>query len=98
MVEGLLQPIHFIFVILMVLPFLHFLTSVSWKNKIIYLIMGPTLIYALLLTASRTGFVCLLAVLAGFWLKSRNKIFTALMGALSVALRLLRRGEEIVLP
>lgn len=71
--SDVVNPNGLAFVILMVFPFLHYLTRVNWKIKLAYVLVTPVLIYALLLTASRTGFVCLLVILASIWWKSKNK-------------------------
>ena len=72
--SDVINPNGLAFVILMVFPFIHYLTSVNWKNKVIYVALSPVLIYALLLTASRTGFVCLFVILVGIWWKSKRKL------------------------
>src|SRR5581483_3802455 len=71
--SDVVNPNGLAFVILMVFPFLHYLTRVNGKLKLAYVVVTPVLIYALLLTASRTGFVCLLVILASIWWKSKNK-------------------------
>lgn len=82
--SDVINPNGLAFVILMVYPFLHYLTSVSWKNKVVYVIVAPVLVYALMLTASRTGFVCMVVVLAGFWWKSRYKIVLTILMAVGM--------------
>lgn len=77
--SDIINPNGLAFVILMVFPFLHYLTPVGWKNKVIYAGMLPVLMYALMLTASRTGFVCLFFILAGMWLKSNHKIVLTIL-------------------
>jgi putative inorganic carbon (hco3(-)) transporter len=77
--SDIVNPNGLAFVILMVFPFLHYLTAVNWKIKVTYLLLTPVLIYALLLTASRTGFVCLIVVLAGIWVKSRRKLILTML-------------------
>jgi len=72
--SDVVNPNGLAFIILMVFPFVHYLTAVNWKNKVIYLALTPMLIYALLLTASRTGFVCLLVILAAIWWKSQKRM------------------------
>jgi putative inorganic carbon (hco3(-)) transporter len=82
--SDVVNPNGLAFVILMVFPFIHYLTSVNWKNKVIYVVLAPVLIYALMLTASRTGFVCLLVVLAGIWWKSKAKIVMTILMAVGM--------------
>ncbi len=61
------------FVIVTVIPFYHYLCiSSSNKLRLLYLTALPIFLYALVLTASRTGFLALIVILAG--------IFSSLLG------------------
>jgi O-antigen ligase len=77
--SDVVNPNGLAFVILMVFPFLHYLASVNWKNKVAYALVAPILVYALMLTASRTGFVCMLVVLVGFFMKSKHKLVLTIL-------------------
>jgi O-antigen ligase len=75
--SDVVNPNGLAFVILMAFPFLHFLSGLSRFNKIMYISLAPVLVYALLLTGSRTGFVCFGIILTGIWLKSKRKALLA---------------------
>ncbi len=62
------------FVIVSVLPFLYYTTLTSkFKYKIIFFAIAPLLLYALILTASRTGLLALLVIFVGMFIKSKRK-------------------------
>ena len=65
------------FVITSVLPFLHYLSASSLKFRLLYWILLPALLHALILTASRTGLLALGAIVFGIFLKSRHKVIIA---------------------
>ncbi len=71
--HDIINPNGLAFVILTILPFYYYLFFTSWKYKIAVLIMTPFLLYALMLTGSRSGVIGLLIVVAGIVLKSQNK-------------------------
>lgn len=72
------------FVIASVVPFYHYLClSSSLKMKILYFILLPLFIYALILTASRTGLLALGIVLLGIIYKSRRKVLLAALVGIS---------------
>jgi O-antigen ligase len=81
---DIINPNGLAFVIITVLPFLHYLSSLSLKWKVLYFLNLPMLIYALILTGSRSGMLGLLAILAGFIIKSIKKIL--LIGIVSVCI------------
>ncbi len=75
------------FVIVTVIPFLHYLLwGGHWKNKVLYLILVPPLIYALMLTMSRGGMIALLVVVWMIFKDSKHKLSLILIGALSATL------------
>ena len=71
-------------VILTVIPFLHYLTSGSRVGRLLYVTVVPLLLYALVLTGSRSGLIGLTGIAALVWIKSRHKIL--LTGAIAVAI------------
>lgn len=81
---DIINPNGLAFVIITVLPFLHYVSSLSIKYRIVYLLTLPMLIYALILTGSRSGIIGLLAFLAGFIIKSKKKLL--LIGIVSVCI------------
>ena len=61
--SDVINPNELAFVIATATPFLHYLLFTGrWKAKVLYLILAPCLIYALILTMSRGGFLALLVV------------------------------------
>jgi O-antigen ligase len=80
------NPNGLAFIIDSMLPFVYFMALVSWRWAIPLLLLLPVLIYALVLTASRTGFIGMLVVIVGIWLKSEKKalllcVFAAMFAA-----------------
>jgi O-antigen ligase len=73
------NPNGLAFIILTVIPFFLCLYNTSFINKILAVIILPISIYALILTASRSGMLALLILLFVFFLKSKNKIMIGLL-------------------
>lgn len=68
------------FVIATVIPFYHYLClSSSKKLRLLYLTVLPIFLYTLVLTASRSGFLALIVILAGIFLKTRKKVAFAVI-------------------
>ncbi|MCR8915818.1 hypothetical protein FDP08_03425 [Marinobacter panjinensis] len=60
---DVINPNELGFVIATIVPFLHYLLwPLGWKFKALYLALMPALLYALILTMSRGGFIALLVV------------------------------------
>jgi len=72
--HDVVNPNGLAFLIVTVIPFLHYLSRHSKKYRVVYWILLPILIHAMVLTGSRSGFVCLFVVLAGIVFKSKRKI------------------------
>lgn len=69
------------FVIVTVIPFLHYLLFYSnKKGKFLYALLLPLLIYALILTMSRGAFIALLVVAWIFFYHSKHKFALILVG------------------
>ncbi len=85
---DVVNPNGLAFVILTVLPFLHYLSFSTNYLKAIYLMCLPLLLWALILTGSRSGLLGLGAVFLGIWLKSRHKLLmlTIVMAAALLAI------------
>ncbi len=78
--HDVVNPNGLAFVITSVIPFFHYLSlSSSFKYKILYLSLLPLFLYALVLTASRTGFLALGIVLINFVFRSRKKLLLIIM-------------------
>jgi len=69
------------FIIATLFPFLHYLWGSSrWHAKLSYLALIPTLLYALVLTMSRSGLVATLVIGWTIFAKSRHKVILILIG------------------
>jgi O-antigen ligase len=75
-----INPNGLAFVIMTIIPFYHYLALPSgWKFKIIYFCVMPLFIYALILTASRSGLLTLTVFAAALMLKSKKKVLYILV-------------------
>ena len=72
--SDVINPNGLAFVILTVLPFLHFLSPLTILGRLAYVAILPILLWALLLTGSRSGMIGLVVVLVSIWYKSQRKI------------------------
>lgn len=77
--SDILNPNGLAFVIVTTIPFLYFMSFVTWKYRIISIIILPILLYALVLTGSRSGIIGLFAILAGIMMKSKRRIYILLI-------------------
>lgn len=86
--SDVINPNGLAFVIVTVIPFFHYLTlSSRMMYRLVYFGLLPVFIYALVLTASRSGMLCLGAILIGIFLRSQRKfllIIVASVGAFVV--------------
>lgn len=72
---DVINPNELGFVIATAIPFLHYLLwPLGWKSKLIYLTLMPAMLYALILTMSRGGFIALLVVAFLVFKESRHKM------------------------
>lgn len=89
---DVINPNGLAFVITSVIPFFHFIAmSSTFKFKLLYFASLPVFLYALVLTASRTGFVALVVIVGGIILKSQRKVLLIIavaIGAVIVFLNL----------
>jgi len=60
-------------VIFSIVPYIYFYTALSWKHKILALLLLPPMIYALVLTGSRSGIICFGIAVLGIIYKSKRK-------------------------
>jgi putative inorganic carbon (hco3(-)) transporter len=61
-------------IVLTIVPLLHYLTAGNVKGRLIYMAAMPPLLWALILTGSRSGMLGLGAIALQVWWKSRQKI------------------------
>jgi putative inorganic carbon (hco3(-)) transporter len=75
-------------IVLTIVPLLHYLTAGNVKGRLIYLAAMPPLVWALILTGSRSGMLGLGAIAVQVWWKSRQKIMltATLVAAVIIAL------------
>lgn len=71
---DVINPNGLAFVIVSIIPFFYYLGSISLRNGIIYFSPLPVFVYALILTASRSGFLALMAILFSIVIKSQRKV------------------------
>ena len=75
--DDVINPNGLASIIVTIVPLLHYLTAGSVKGRIVYLTMLPPLLWALVLTASRSGMIGLGAIAALVWMRSRHKLALA---------------------
>jgi O-antigen ligase len=81
--SDVVNPNGLAFIVLTVLPFIHYLTRGSVIGRLTYLALLPVLIHTLVLTGSRSGMVGLACILALVWWKSSHKV--AVLAAVAIA-------------
>lgn len=74
------NPNGLAFIICTILPFLYFMQRVSWKHRLALIVLTPPLLYALLLTGSRSGLIALLIVYVAILWKSKKRVLLLLLG------------------
>ena len=79
---DVVNPNGLAWIICTVLLFLYYMAGLSWVTTLAFLGVAPACLYALSLTASRSGFLALIATLAAITLKSRHRL---LVGAAGIA-------------
>lgn len=84
--SDVINPNELGFVIVTAIPFLHYLLwSSGFKARLLYLLLMPPLLYALILTQSRGAFLALLVV-AFFVFKESSRKFSLIVIAVLVAM------------
>ena len=70
---DVVNPNGLAFVIASIFPFIHYLLlGGEWKKQLLYWLLVPILLFAMVLTMSRTGFLALLIIGVGIFLKSNK--------------------------
>jgi putative inorganic carbon (HCO3(-)) transporter len=82
--DDVVNPNGLAAIIVTIVPLLHYLTAASVIGRILYVASLPALLWALVLTASRSGMVGLGAIAALVWMKSRHKLALAAVVAAAV--------------
>ncbi|MCC7240284.1 MAG: O-antigen ligase family protein [Acidobacteria bacterium] len=83
---DVINPNGLALVILTVIPFLHYLSPLMTLGRILYAAVLPSLLWALLLTGSRSGLLGLGAILLMIWLNSRRKILLSVAVVLAIGI------------
>ncbi len=91
---DIVNPNGLAFIIVTVIPFFHYLSSTSIKNKILYYALLPLFLYALALTGSRSGFLALIVILIGIARDTQKKVLVIGLIALSVSIAFLNLSSE----
>ena len=73
------NPNGLAYLVCSILPFLYFMSDLSWKHRITLFILAPLSLYVLALTGSRSGIVGLGIVGLGILVKSRHRILLGLV-------------------
>lgn len=82
---DVINPNELGFVIATIVPFLHYLLwPLSWKFKALYIALMPALLYALILTMSRGGFIALLVVAFIVFKESRRKFSLCILAVVVI--------------
>lgn len=84
--SDVVNPNGLAFVILTVIPFLHYLGPLSVPGWLGYVAVGPVCLYALSLTGSRSGMLGLAMVVVAIWFKSRRKVLVGVCVVLALVL------------
>jgi O-antigen ligase len=82
--SDVVNPNGLAFIVCTVLPFLWFAGGLSRTYRLILLIFAPLCVYALMLTGSRSGFVGLIVVVFGIFVKVKQR-FALAVGCVLVA-------------
>ena len=72
--HDVINPNGLAFIILTIIPFYYYLSSFSWKHKLLFLTVIPLSIYTLVLTGSRSGLLALFMIMAAIFYKSKKKL------------------------
>ncbi len=88
------NPNGLAFIILTAFPFYYYLFKTSYIYKYAIIVLLPISIYALILTASRSGMVGLFAILCVIVVKSRNKILLLSVIFISILLAINYMGAN----
>ncbi len=93
--SDVVNPNGLAFVILTVIPFLHYLGPLSLAGWAAYFALVPACLYALSLTGSRSGMLGLAMVVGAIWYKSRHKVLVVMCVVLAVALAAPSLSEDL---
>jgi O-antigen ligase len=81
------------FVILTVLPLLHFLTEGSFKNRLVYFTLFPAMMIALVKSLSRSGMLGFLIVYGFIFVRSKRKFLLLSVAAIALVLTIANMSD-----
>lgn len=82
--NDVVNPNGLAFVVCTVLPFLYFMSGLSWINWLLFASLVPACLYVLVLTGSRSGILGLVVIYLGILVKSKRRLLWGLSGVLVV--------------
>jgi O-antigen ligase len=93
--DDVVNPNGLASIVLTIVPLWHYLTSRTVTGRLAYVTALPMLLYALVLTASRSGMIGLAGILGLLWLKSRHKILLTVVAASAIAFTIPRLSADL---
>ncbi len=88
------NPNGLAFIIVSIIPFYHYLSNLSWKNKLLYAVSLPLMVYALILTSSRSGLICFMIILLGIFIKSNHKIIISILAVIGIFIAIINMSPQ----
>jgi putative inorganic carbon (hco3(-)) transporter len=93
--HDVMNPNGLASVIVSIIPFLYFYSASSWVNKLILILLLPALLYAFVLTGSRSGFIVLGIVVASIIYRSKRKAVLIPLVVISTAFIFLNMSADL---
>ncbi|MGH9196335.1 MAG: O-antigen ligase family protein, partial [Acidimicrobiia bacterium] len=94
--SDVVNPNGLAVVILCIIPFVHYLWTRTRVGALAYLVLLSLLLYALVLTGSRSGLLGLATTFLALWLQSRRKLLLATVAAVVVVTVVPRLPPDLV--
>ena len=93
---DIINPNGLAFVMLTAMCFLHYVATMKASGTIAYVISLPPMLYALMLSGSRSGFLALMVIGGSLWLKSSRKVMLAAAMAVVVVVAVPYLSDDLV--
>lgn len=95
--SDIVNPNGLAFVVLTAIPFMHYLLggSSSKALRVLYVLLLPPMLYAFILTGSRSGMIGLLVVYGFIMLRSRHKLVLCMLAAVAAIVMIGTMSEEL---
>jgi O-antigen ligase len=91
---DVVNPNGLAFVIVTVIPFMHYVWTLRAPGLMFYVLVLPALIYALMLTGSRSGLVAFAVTLGMIWWNSSRKLLIAALVLAGLAVAVPQLNED----